>query len=57
MGVLLNDGRSGTERTMDSLSWSSTAGRLMLLVAMLATLWFGIYPQPLFVIGGQIAVP
>jgi len=57
MGALLADAGFGAERTLLGVRWNTTAGGLMLFVAMLTTLWFGIYPQPLFVIGGQIAVP
>lgn len=56
MGALLS-ATGGAERPSFGVRWNTTAGSLMLLVAMLVTLWFGVYPQPLFVIGGQIAVP
>lgn len=55
MSALFAAVEEGTETVSESLGWAQTAGGLMLLVAMLVVLWFGVYPQPLFVLSDQLA--
>jgi len=46
----------GSERVSESLGWAQSAGGIMLLLAMIAMLWMGVYPQPLFELSGQLAL-
>ncbi|MGH8429079.1 MAG: NADH-quinone oxidoreductase subunit N, partial [Solimonas sp.] len=40
----------GYERVSESMSWAQSAGGVMLLLAMLAMLAMGVYPEPLFLL-------
>jgi NADH-quinone oxidoreductase subunit N len=46
----------GSERVTESLGWAQSFGGFMLLVAMLVTLWLGVYPQPLYLLSSQLAL-
>eukprot|EP00456_Euglypha_rotunda_P052812 TRINITY_DN42582_c0_g1_i2.p1 TRINITY_DN42582_c0_g1~~TRINITY_DN42582_c0_g1_i2.p1 ORF type:complete len:136 (-),score=41.01 TRINITY_DN42582_c0_g1_i2:98-505(-) len=46
----------GSERVSESLGWAQSGAGIMLLLAMIAMLWMGVYPQPLFELSGQLAL-
>jgi NADH-quinone oxidoreductase subunit N len=56
MSALFSAVDKGSERVSESLGWAQSAGGIMLLLAMLAMLWMGVYPQPLFHLSGQLAL-
>ncbi len=56
MSALFSAVDKGSERVTESLGWAQSAGGLMLLLAMIAMLWMGVYPQPLFDLGSQLAI-
>lgn len=47
----------GSERVAVSMTWVYKASAAMLLLATLATVWLGVYPQPLFEFGRYLAFP
>lgn len=55
MSALFSSVDEGTETVSESLGWAQTAGGLMLLLAMLVTLWLGVYPEPLYMLSSQLA--
>ena len=47
----------GSERVAVAMTWVFKASAAMLLLATLATIWLGVYPQPLFEFGRYLAFP
>ncbi len=47
----------GSERVAVAMTWVYKASAAMLLLATLATVWLGVYPQPLFEFGRYLAFP
>lgn len=47
----------GSERVAVAMTWVYKASAAMLLLATLATIWLGVYPQPLFEFGRYLAFP
>ncbi len=47
----------GSERIAVAMTWVYKASAAMLLLATLATVWLGVYPQPLFEFGRYLAFP
>jgi NADH-quinone oxidoreductase subunit N len=47
----------GSERVAVAMTWIYKASAAMLLLATLATIWLGVYPQPLFEFGRYLAFP
>ena len=47
----------GSERVAVTMTWVYKASAAMLLLATLATVWLGVYPQPLFEFGRYLAFP
>ena len=45
----------GSERVAVAMTWVYKASAAMLLLATLATIWLGVYPQPLFEFGRYLA--
>ena len=39
------------------VGWVQRAGGAMLLFAVIATLWLGVFPQPLFTMGRYLVFP
>lgn len=46
---------AGSERVSEPMGWAQSFGGLMLVVAMIVMLWLGVYPQPLYLLSGQLA--
>jgi NADH-quinone oxidoreductase subunit N len=57
IGAVVSAAPAGVEPGYALPGWSRTAAGLMVLLAMAATVWLGVYPQPLFVLGELLRVP
>ncbi len=57
INAVLTNVEPGTERVAVTLTWVYKASAAMLLLATLAMVWLGVYPQPLFVFGRYLAFP
>ncbi len=57
INAVLTSVESRPARDAVSLPWVYKAGGAMLLLAMIVTVWLGVYPQPLFALGGYLTLP
>ena len=57
VNALLTSVEPGAEHVAVTLTWIYRASVGVLLLVTLATLWLGVYPQPLFVFGRYLAFP
>lgn len=57
INAMLTSVDPGAERVAVALPWIYKASGVMLLLATIVTVWLGVYPQPLFVLGRYLAFP
>src|SRR5262249_12755258 len=55
MGALIAP-RAGAEADVRGGAWLTSAGGLVLVLAIVVALWLGVYPQPLFDFGGHLTL-